>query len=56
MVSLELVISLRPQGQAPGVLSAGVLSAILVLGEGEGGWEPLAGNTEANCLDSKLSL
>ena len=36
MVSLELVISLRSQGQAPGELSGGVLDAILMLGEGEG--------------------
>jgi hypothetical protein len=45
MVSPELVISLRSQGQLPGELSGGVLgvgfwrhrgSAILTLGEGEG--------------------
>lgn len=56
MVSLELVISLRPQGQAPGVLSAGVLSAILMLGEGEGGWEPLVGNAEATVCTTLKSL
>jgi hypothetical protein len=59
MVSLELVISLRSQGQAPGVwlLIRGVLRAILTLGEWEGGWEPLAGNAEANCLyNTEVSL
>jgi hypothetical protein len=58
MVSLELVISLRSQGQAPGVLiswSVGYFEdteteRMLAGGGVGGGWEPLAGNEEANFL------
>jgi hypothetical protein len=53
MVFLELVISLRSQGQAPGVLISRSVERHSNPGDGEGGWEPLEGSIEANCTTLK---